>query len=76
MQTAAALGTGEEALDQMAERIKAREAFGGPIGRFTHLQQPIGQYWTELRMAHALAKEAAVLIDRGDMTQHGRSFAD
>ncbi len=66
MQVAAALGTGESALDQMAKRIKSREAFGGPIGRFTHLQQPIGQYTTQLRMAHALARDAAALIDRGD----------
>lgn len=66
MQAAAALGTGKNALDQMAERIKSREAFGGPIGRFTHLQQPIGQYTTELRMALALAREAAELLDRGD----------
>ena len=66
MQTAAAIGTGENALEQMAERIKTREAFGAPIGRFTHLQQPIGQYTTELWMAYALAKEAATLIDHGD----------
>jgi alkylation response protein AidB-like acyl-CoA dehydrogenase len=68
MQTAAALGTGENALEQMAQRLKSREAFGGPIGRFTHLQQPIGQHTTELRMAHALALEAAELIDSGDYT--------
>lgn len=66
MQSASALGTGENALQQMAERIKTRHAFGGPIGRFTHLQQPIGQYSTELRMAYALAREAADLIDRGN----------
>lgn len=66
MQAAAAIGTGEQALEQMADRIKSREAFGGPIGRFTHLQQPIGQSFIELRMAHALAREAAELIDRGD----------
>jgi alkylation response protein AidB-like acyl-CoA dehydrogenase len=69
MQTAAAIGTGEDALQQMADRIKARHAFGGPIGRFTHLQQPIGQYTTELLMAHALAKDAAELIDRGEYRQ-------
>jgi alkylation response protein AidB-like acyl-CoA dehydrogenase len=68
MQTAAAIGTGEQALEQMANRIKSREAFGGPIGRFTHLQQPIGQHWTELQMAFALAQRAAELIDRGDYT--------
>ncbi|MFO0847134.1 MAG: acyl-CoA dehydrogenase family protein [Gemmataceae bacterium] len=66
MQAAAAIGTGENALDQMAARIKSREAFGGPIGRFSHLQQPIGQYTTELRMAMALAREAAALLDRDD----------
>lgn len=66
MQTAAALGTGENALQQMADRLRTREAFGGPIGRFTHLQQPIGQHTTELLKAHALAKEAAELIDRGE----------
>lgn len=66
MQAAAAIGTGESSLDQMAQRIKSREAFGGPIGRFTHLQQPLGQHTTELKMAIALAREAAALIDRGD----------
>lgn len=66
MQAAAAIGTGENALDQMAARIKDREAFGGPIARFTHLQQALGQYKTELRMAHALAREAAELLDHGD----------
>jgi alkylation response protein AidB-like acyl-CoA dehydrogenase len=66
MQSAAALGTGQNALKQMADRIKTREAFGAPIGRFTHLQQPIGQYTTQLNMAYSLAKEAAELIDQGD----------
>lgn len=66
MQSAAAIGTGENALDQMADRIKTRQVLGGPIGRFTHLQQPIGQHTTELKMALALAHEAAVRIDRGD----------
>ncbi len=66
MQAAAAIGTGENALNQMADRIKVREVFGGPIARFTHLQQPIGQYRTELRMAHALVREAARRIDQGD----------
>lgn len=66
MQTAAAIGTAEDALDQMAARLKTREAFGGPIGRFTHLQQPIGQHSIELRMAYALATDVAVQIDAGD----------
>ncbi len=66
MQAAAAIGTGEDALRQMAERIRTRHVFGGPIGRFTHLQQHIGQSTTELRMALALAREAALRLDRDD----------
>ena len=68
MQSVAAIGTAENALEQMAERIRTRHAFGGPIGRFTHLQQPIGQYSTQLKMAFSLAREAAEMIDRGDYT--------
>lgn len=66
MQSAAAIGTGEQALDQMAARLKSREAFGARIGRFTHLQQSLGQSATELRMALALAREAAELIDQNN----------
>lgn len=65
MQVAAALGTAEQALEQMVDRLIEREAFGGPIGRFTHLQQAVGQHTTELRMARALAREAAVMLDEG-----------
>lgn len=66
MQAAAAIGCGERALEIMAERIRERHVLGGPIGRFTHLQQPIGEQTTKLRMAVALAREAARLIDRGN----------
>lgn len=69
MQTAAAIGCAESALDQMAERIHDRQAFGGPIGRFTHLQQPIGEYLTKLRMAMSLARDAATLIDQGNYAE-------
>ncbi len=66
MQAAAAIGCGERALEIMAERLRSRQVFGAPIGRFTHLQQPIGENLTKLRMALALAKEAARHYDRGD----------
>ncbi|XZE55773.1 acyl-CoA dehydrogenase family protein [Planctomycetaceae bacterium SH139] len=66
MQAAAAIGCGEAALDQLAERLKTRDAFGGPIGRFSHLQQPLGEHTTKLRMAMALAREAATLLDDGN----------
>jgi len=66
MQSAAAIGCGEAALQQMADRIKVRQAYGGPIGRFTHLQQPLGENTTKLQMAMALARKAAELIDQGN----------
>jgi alkylation response protein AidB-like acyl-CoA dehydrogenase len=66
MQVGAALGTAERALELMAERLSSREAYGAPIGRFTHLQQALGQYTTELRMAKSLAREAAQMLDRGE----------
>lgn len=66
MQTAAAIGTAERALETMADRLKSRHAFGGPIGRFTHLQQPLGEYTIKLKMAHNLAQRAAQLLDSGE----------
>lgn len=64
MQSAAAIGCGENALKQMDERIQERYGYGGPIGRFTHLHQPLGEYRTKLKMTTALAHEAAVLMDQ------------
>lgn len=66
MQTAAAIGCGEAALEQLADRLKTRKAFGHPIGRFSHLQQPLGEYHTKLRMALALAREASAMLDAGE----------
>ena len=66
MQSASAIGCGEDSLEQMAKRIQQRHANGGPIGRFTHLQQPLGEYTTKLQMAMALARKAAELIDQGN----------
>jgi alkylation response protein AidB-like acyl-CoA dehydrogenase len=66
MQASAAIGCGEGALDQMAQRIRTRQVFDAPIGRFTHLQQPIGECATKLAMAAAYAAKAAELIDQGD----------
>jgi alkylation response protein AidB-like acyl-CoA dehydrogenase len=66
MQVAAALGTAERALELMVDRLIEREAYGAPIGRFSHLQQAVGQHTTELKMAKALAREAAAMLDEGN----------
>ncbi len=69
MQSAAAIGTAKGALKQMAERLKTRLAFGGPIGRFTHLQQQLAEHTGKLEMALALARNAADLIDSGKIIE-------
>jgi alkylation response protein AidB-like acyl-CoA dehydrogenase len=66
MQAAAAIGCGERALEMMAARIRDRQVFGGPIARFTHLQQPLGEQCTKLQMSLALAREAAGHLDDGN----------
>lgn len=44
MMAAAALGTGQGALDQVVDRMRMREVFGGAIGHFTHLQQALAEH--------------------------------
>ena len=66
MQAAAAVGTGKGALEQTAQRMRTRQAFGGPIGRFTHLQQDLGEHTAKLHMASLLVRDAAAKIDAGD----------
>ncbi|MBK7862924.1 MAG: acyl-CoA dehydrogenase family protein [Archangiaceae bacterium] len=65
MQSAAAIGTGKGALEQAVTRMREREAFGGPIGRFTHLQQPLAEHTAKLHMASLLVEEAAQKLDEG-----------
>jgi alkylation response protein AidB-like acyl-CoA dehydrogenase len=65
MQSAAAIGTGKGALEQAAQRMRTRTAFGGPIGRFTHLQQELGEYTAKLHAASLLVEQGAKLIDQG-----------
>jgi len=65
MQSAAAIGTGKGALDQAAQRLRSRQAFGGPIGRFTHLQQALGEYTAKLYAASLLVAHGADLLDQG-----------
>ncbi|EGC38663.1 hypothetical protein DICPUDRAFT_75815 [Dictyostelium purpureum] len=65
MQSAAAIGTGKCALDQAASRMLSRDAFGGPIGRFTHLQQDLAQHTAKLYMGSLLVEKIATMFDEG-----------
>ena len=39
--------------------MKTRQAFGGPIGRFTHLQMELARHAARLRMAWLLIERVA-----------------
>ncbi len=66
MQTAAAIGTAQKALEQTAERLATRIVNGKPIGAMTHLQQPLGKLTFELNMVFDQLEKAAKLMDGGD----------
>ena len=60
---AAAIGCGRGALDQAIEWLRERQAFGGPIGRFTHLQQELAGHVARLHMAWLLVQSSAARQD-------------
>lgn len=61
---AAALGCARGAVKQAIERLKTRRAFGGPIGRFTHLQQELARHVAQLRMGALLVTETMSALDQ------------
>src|SRR6185295_6520356 len=63
MMAAAAIGCGRGALDQAIAWLRQRHAFGGPIGRFTHLQQALAQHVARLHMAWLLVQASAARLD-------------
>lgn len=60
---AAAIGCARGALDQAMQWLHARHAFGGPIGRFSHLQQELAQHVARVHMAWLLICSVAERID-------------
>jgi alkylation response protein AidB-like acyl-CoA dehydrogenase len=63
MMAALAVGSAQATIDQTAVRMKTRHAFGGPIGRFSHLQQAMAHWIAHLRMAWLLVESVADQID-------------
>ena len=63
MMAAVAIGSAQAAIDQTAVWMKNRHAFGGPIGRFSHLQQMMAHWIARLRMAWFLVESVADQID-------------
>lgn len=63
LMAALAIGCAEVAVEQAAAWMKERLAFGGPIGRFSHLQQALAQWIARLRMAWLLVDDVARRLD-------------
>ncbi|MBN8993864.1 MAG: acyl-CoA dehydrogenase [Rhizobiales bacterium] len=63
MMAAVAIGSAQAAIDQAAARMRDRHAFGGPIGRFSHLQQALARWIAQLRMAWLLLEDVAAMLD-------------
>ncbi|WP_143169999.1 acyl-CoA dehydrogenase family protein [Pseudomonas fluorescens] len=61
---AAAIGAAQATLDRCKERLQHRQAFDGPIGRFTHLQQGYAQHAARLHMAWLLVQSTALRLDK------------
>jgi alkylation response protein AidB-like acyl-CoA dehydrogenase len=63
LMAALAIGSAEAAVDQAAAWMRSRHAFGGPIGRFSHLQQALAQWVARLKMAWLLVDDVALRLD-------------
>jgi alkylation response protein AidB-like acyl-CoA dehydrogenase len=68
---AAAIGCGRGAINQAIEYLRNRQAFGGPIGRFTHLQQELSRHVAHLHSTWLLVLSA---MERLDLNQ--RAYVD
>lgn len=60
---AAAIGCAQGALEKAIKHLQNREAFGGPIGRFTHLQQEFAEHLSKIHMVWLLILSVMERID-------------
>jgi alkylation response protein AidB-like acyl-CoA dehydrogenase len=72
---ATAIGCAKDALRQAITRLKERNAFGGPIGRFTHLQQELAYHYAQLEMAWLLVIRSMNRIDKKQISLIDASMA-
>lgn len=63
---AMAVGNAQAALDYAVSYALERHAFGGPIGRFQALQQPLADAAVQIEASRLLVREAAALFDAGE----------
>lgn len=62
---AAGVGMAQAAFDTMAQHLKARHAFGKPLGANQHWQFKLADYATDLETARSLYLKAALRLDSG-----------
>lgn len=72
---AAAIGTARGAIDQAAVWLRQRQAFDGPIGRFTHLQQTFAEHVARLHMAWLLIVSVAERLDHREQAYTDAAMA-
>ena len=63
---AAAIGCARQALKQTLLHLTGRNAFSGPIGRFTHLQQELARHTARLHMSWELIIATMRRIENGE----------
>ncbi len=61
---AACIGAAEKVLETGIERLKHREVFGTPIGRFQGIQFQLAEDYAKLESARLLVRKAAWVLDR------------
>ncbi|MBM4303968.1 MAG: acyl-CoA dehydrogenase [Deltaproteobacteria bacterium] len=69
MQTAAAIGTANRALEMTADRLITRKVYDKPLAAMTHLTQPLGKLTYELKMVMKDLERAAQLYDEGKIDE-------
>ncbi|MFM8313770.1 MAG: acyl-CoA dehydrogenase family protein [Deltaproteobacteria bacterium] len=65
MQTAAAIGTANRALEMTSQRLLEREVYDKPLASMTHLTQPLGKWTYRLHLVMRDLERAAQLYDEG-----------
>jgi alkylation response protein AidB-like acyl-CoA dehydrogenase len=63
MMAAAAVGSAQTCVKEATKRMQTRTAFGGPIGRFSHLQQALAEHVARLSMIWLFIRNLASSID-------------
>ena len=64
VQSSAALGSAYYAFSIAIKYIKDRNCFGGPIARFSHLQQELAYHFSRIKMCSLLISDIAKSMDK------------